>query len=208
MKWYQKPLWIIVLLFLFFPVGLFLMWKYSNWSKQAKWAVTGAFAVFVVLLALTTPSEPTNQETVSNSVSEKVATMSAEEKAAQEAAAKKKAEEEAKKKADEEAKKKAQEEASKTLDEFPKKLEDYLNNTWDEIPGTTYKVYWWDTWEGVDSGKNDLVVEPSFEPSEKQCQRIAQVATLARVNWIGREEGVVHIVAYDNSKDYCKLRTP
>ena len=30
-KWYQKTGWIIALLILFFPAGLFLMWKYSNW---------------------------------------------------------------------------------------------------------------------------------------------------------------------------------
>ena len=112
-KWYQKPLGIIVLLFLFFPVGLFLMWKYSNWSNQAKWIITGIVAVVVVISLFIPQNPPTEQETVSKVEPKKEATISAEEKAANEAEAKKKAEEEAKKAAEEEAKKKAQEEASK-----------------------------------------------------------------------------------------------
>ena len=39
-KWYQKTVWIIALLILFFPVGLFLMWKYTDWKKPVKWGVT------------------------------------------------------------------------------------------------------------------------------------------------------------------------
>lgn len=95
-----------------------------------------------------------------------------------------------------------------TVENFPKKLENYMNNTWDEMPGTYYKVYWWDTWEGVDSGHTHLVVEPSFEPTSTQCQRIAQVATIYRVSALGKKEGVVHVAERDNSKDYCSLRTP
>ena len=40
MKWYQKPIWIIVLLVLFFPVGIFLLWKYTNWNKNVKIALS------------------------------------------------------------------------------------------------------------------------------------------------------------------------
>lgn len=47
-KWYQKTGWIIALLILFFPVGLFLMWKYANWNKVVKWVVTGVFALGVL----------------------------------------------------------------------------------------------------------------------------------------------------------------
>lgn len=47
-KWYQKTGWIIALLILFFPVGLFLMWKYANWNKVVKWVVTGFFALMVI----------------------------------------------------------------------------------------------------------------------------------------------------------------
>ena len=35
-RWYQKSGWIIFLLIFFFPVGIFLMWKYTNWKKYIK----------------------------------------------------------------------------------------------------------------------------------------------------------------------------
>lgn len=47
-KWYQKNIWIIVLLILFFPLGLFLMWKYANWKKFIKIIVSVFFALCVV----------------------------------------------------------------------------------------------------------------------------------------------------------------
>jgi len=48
-KWYQKTLFIILLLILFFPVGLFLMWKYANWKPKTKWIITGVFiAIFFI----------------------------------------------------------------------------------------------------------------------------------------------------------------
>lgn len=48
-KWYHKPKWIIVLLIIFYPVGLYLMWKYAPWTKKTKWRVTWVYAVLVVL---------------------------------------------------------------------------------------------------------------------------------------------------------------
>lgn len=44
-KWYQKTSWIIALLFLFFPVGLFLMWKYTNWNKYVKIGISAFIAI-------------------------------------------------------------------------------------------------------------------------------------------------------------------
>lgn len=55
-KWYQKTWGIILLLFLFFPVGLFFMWKYARWSKKAKWIITGVF-IFVFIVSLNKPNE-------------------------------------------------------------------------------------------------------------------------------------------------------
>jgi hypothetical protein len=51
----RKPsLWlnigVIALLMLFFPAGLFLMWKYANWPKVTKWLVTGAVFGFFILV--------------------------------------------------------------------------------------------------------------------------------------------------------------
>lgn len=45
-KWYQKTGYIILLLVLFFPVGLFLMWKYTDWSKNIKIAISAVLALF------------------------------------------------------------------------------------------------------------------------------------------------------------------
>jgi hypothetical protein len=47
-KWYTETIWIIILVVLFFPVGLFLMWKYSQWNKAVKWIVTVTIAIFVL----------------------------------------------------------------------------------------------------------------------------------------------------------------
>ena len=47
-KWYQSTLWIILWLILFFPVGLFLMWKYSDWKKPVKFIVTVFFAFAII----------------------------------------------------------------------------------------------------------------------------------------------------------------
>lgn len=63
-KWYQKSIWVIILLILFFPVGLFLMWKYTNWNKKAKIVITGIFALIVIgsSSSSNTKKENTQQE--------------------------------------------------------------------------------------------------------------------------------------------------
>lgn len=45
-KWYQKPVWIIILLIVFFPVGLILLWRYGKHNNTFKIAVT-ILAVFI-----------------------------------------------------------------------------------------------------------------------------------------------------------------
>ena len=48
MKFYEKDWFVILMLILCFPVGLFLMWKYSKWPSVAKIVVTIVIAVIVV----------------------------------------------------------------------------------------------------------------------------------------------------------------
>jgi len=48
LKWYQKPEGVIALLILFFPAGLYLMWKDEHWTKQTRWIVTGVLAIIVL----------------------------------------------------------------------------------------------------------------------------------------------------------------
>lgn len=47
-KWYQKPVIVILFLIFFFPVGLYLMWKYDLWSKTTKVVVSAFFGLLVL----------------------------------------------------------------------------------------------------------------------------------------------------------------
>lgn len=60
-KWYQKTGWIIALLILFFPIGLFLMWKYANWNKIVKIIITVLFALSLIG-NMTSPSTPQSED--------------------------------------------------------------------------------------------------------------------------------------------------
>lgn len=62
-KWYEKTWLIILLLIIFFPVGLFLMWR-SNWNKIAKISVSIFFAIGCVgaFCGGTTDTSPVVQE--------------------------------------------------------------------------------------------------------------------------------------------------
>ena len=60
-KWYQTTGGIIALLILFFPAGLYLMWKHAGWSKKVKWGITGVFAVLFLIAALTDSSKPSDK---------------------------------------------------------------------------------------------------------------------------------------------------
>ena len=48
-KWYEKTNGIIVLLFLFFPIGLWLMWKKSDWNSSTKILVTSFFVLIILI---------------------------------------------------------------------------------------------------------------------------------------------------------------
>ena len=44
-KWYQKTSGIVLMIILFFPIGLYLMWRHASWSTFTKAIITGFFAV-------------------------------------------------------------------------------------------------------------------------------------------------------------------
>lgn len=48
-KWYEKDLIIILFLILFFPIGVFLMWKYSKWSIVIKIVILIFFGLFIII---------------------------------------------------------------------------------------------------------------------------------------------------------------
>ena len=48
LKWYQKPVAVVLFLIFFFPVGLYLMWKNELWSKKARVVVTVFFGLLIL----------------------------------------------------------------------------------------------------------------------------------------------------------------
>lgn len=70
-KWYQKTFVIILLLIFFWPVGLFLMWKYKkNWSKIVKIIVTVLIAIFVLFSCIPGSNDEESTSTPSEDVSQ------------------------------------------------------------------------------------------------------------------------------------------
>ena len=75
-KWYERSGMAILLLILFFPVGLFVMWKYQKWNIAAKIVVSVFFAIVLIVMAgnqnnvptsnLGTQNPITNNDTVDN----------------------------------------------------------------------------------------------------------------------------------------------
>lgn len=60
-EWYKKTSGIITMLIIFFPVGLFLMWKYAKWTKHIKIIITVFFVLAVLLSPKNSHSEVTNE---------------------------------------------------------------------------------------------------------------------------------------------------
>ena len=59
-KWYQKTGWIIALLIFFFPVGLYLMWKYTNWGKKTKIVITTILVLLCIFFWTPSSSDTSN----------------------------------------------------------------------------------------------------------------------------------------------------
>lgn len=47
--WYKRNSAIITLLIIYWPCGIYLMWKHGKWSNKVKWSVTGAFTIMCVI---------------------------------------------------------------------------------------------------------------------------------------------------------------
>ncbi len=62
-KWYQTSWAAILFLLFFFPVGLFIMWKYTGWPKVAKYVVTGFFGLVILAGAFTDSPETASTTT-------------------------------------------------------------------------------------------------------------------------------------------------
>lgn len=59
---YKKDWFIFLSLMFFFPLGVFLMWRYTSFKKSTKIIISLAFAIFFVL-ALTLPDSDSDEET-------------------------------------------------------------------------------------------------------------------------------------------------
>lgn len=60
-KWYQKSWFTILMLIFFFPVGIYLMWKHTNWNKIVKIVITAFFALILSAALFSDNSEPTTE---------------------------------------------------------------------------------------------------------------------------------------------------
>lgn len=87
MKIYEKNWFVVLMLILFFPVGLYLMWKHTKWNKIVKVIITGFFVLCVLTNMANRESnsrttintkETTKQEVTNNSKDEIVEKASEE----------------------------------------------------------------------------------------------------------------------------------
>lgn len=80
-KFYQKNWFIILLLILFWPVGLFLMWKYAEWKKPVKIIISCLAAISLIFAFIPTSSDESSdisydatEETVTETTTEEPTT--------------------------------------------------------------------------------------------------------------------------------------
>lgn len=71
-NWFENQVLIVLLLFLFFPLGLYLMWRHTDWSKRTKYIITGFFAFFLFITLVTDEPDKDKQATVKEPEQEKV----------------------------------------------------------------------------------------------------------------------------------------
>lgn len=64
-KWYHTTGGVIALLILFFPAGIYLMWKHTNWNKKVKWGIS-AFFFLILLFGFNTPKDTTTVPATNN----------------------------------------------------------------------------------------------------------------------------------------------
>lgn len=69
-RWYQKNWFMWLIMVIFFPIGLFLLWKYSSYKKSTKAIIT---IVIIGLIAIS-GSNPKNQTTNSSTTAQQTQT--------------------------------------------------------------------------------------------------------------------------------------
>lgn len=76
-KWYQKNVSVTIILIIFFPIGLYLMWKHKTYSKTVRIIISGIFAL--LLIGNGDNNENTDQSN-DNKVSNKTSYLNTESK--------------------------------------------------------------------------------------------------------------------------------
>lgn len=59
LKWYESdsPALIVVMLIVFFPLGLWSMWRYTRWPNKTKGIVTGAVLAIALVAGVASPGK-------------------------------------------------------------------------------------------------------------------------------------------------------
>lgn len=91
-KWYEETSAIILLLIFFFPVGLYLMWKYTDWAKGVKIGSSILLGIAVITVLANPSSQQTNNKAITDNT--KQGTTKVETKPEQKTADKPKTEQE------------------------------------------------------------------------------------------------------------------
>jgi outer membrane biosynthesis protein TonB len=118
MKFYQKLWFIILMLFVFAPLGIFLLWKYSAMNKPAKIVLSAIFGLAFIIAVVPNGADTTESNKVASEPAKQ--TAAAEDNAQKEDKTKKEdktQKEDDKAKADKKAKEEAEAKAKKEAEE-------------------------------------------------------------------------------------------
>ena len=53
-KWYQKSHWIIIFLIIFWPLGVYFMWRYANWKLPVRVVISALELLFLIIFIAST----------------------------------------------------------------------------------------------------------------------------------------------------------
>ena len=70
MKFYQKTWFTVLFLILFFPIGLFTMWKYKKFNKVARIIISVIFAILVIAAAFGNEDSGTSSDDATETTTE------------------------------------------------------------------------------------------------------------------------------------------
>lgn len=194
-KWYLKNGWIIFFLFIFFPLGLVLMWK-SGWKQKTKWIITGIVA-FIILINSSSP-DSTKKE---NSGPKPTPTISAERQQREEQRQAEKEKKEQEKREKEEAKKREEEQwISSTAQIYCDEHKEHTNLP--DLSGSGFPDLSSKNSPGLTSEECEQTIKTCLEYwSKDECRQIAEGKA-----WLGMTSHQARL-AFGNPNDINKTVT-